>query len=170
MRIDVRLSSAIGLAIVSGLVLLDVFLDAASGGDATHIALETAIAIVALTALAILVRDWHRNRDRVQALDRESSEWKARSRKWIHGLAAEMDRQMDRWGLTAAEKDVAFLLIKGLSTKEISAVRHRSEQTIRTQASSIYAKAGVSGRVQLTAWFLDDLWVEDSSEAPNAPG
>lgn len=32
-----------------------------------------------------------------------------------------------------------------------------SERTIRAQARSIYAKAGLSGRAALSAFFLEDL-------------
>ena len=44
-----------------------------------------------------------------------------------------------------------------MSLKEIAAVRVTSERTIRTQARSIYAKAGLSGRAALSAYFLEDL-------------
>jgi hypothetical protein len=34
---------------------------------------------------------------------------------------------------------------------------HHAERTIRAQAQSIYAKAGLSGRAALSAYFLEDL-------------
>jgi DNA-binding CsgD family transcriptional regulator len=37
----------------------------------------------------------------------------------VRGLGAAVDRQFEDWGLTAAEKEVAGLLIKGLSLKEL---------------------------------------------------
>jgi DNA-binding NarL/FixJ family response regulator len=52
---------------------------------------------------------------------------------------------------------VALLLLKGLSVKEIAAVRATSERTIRTQARSLYSKAGLTGRAALSAFFLEDL-------------
>jgi len=61
------------------------------------------------------------------------------------------------WGLTPAESDVALFAIKGMSTKEIAALRVVSEGTIKAQTNAIYRKAGVTGRPQLLSQFLDDL-------------
>jgi len=44
-----------------------------------------------------------------------------------------------------------------LSFKEIAAVRKTLEKTVRQQASSIYKKAGVSGRHEFSAWFIEDI-------------
>ena len=52
---------------------------------------------------------------------------------------------------------MALLLLKGLSNKEIAAVRAASERTVREQARSIYSKAGLTGRAALSAFFLEDL-------------
>ena len=60
------------------------------------------------------------------------------------------------WQLTTSEKDVGWLLLKGLSLKEIAAIRQTMEKTVRQQASSIYKKAGLSGRHAFSAWFIED--------------
>jgi DNA-binding NarL/FixJ family response regulator len=52
---------------------------------------------------------------------------------------------------------VALLLLKGLSLKEVAAVRATAERTIRAQARSVYSKAGLTGRAALSAFFLEDL-------------
>lgn len=52
---------------------------------------------------------------------------------------------------------MALLLLKGLSNKEIAAVRAASERTVREQARSIYSKTGLTGRAALSAFFLEDL-------------
>jgi len=73
-----------------------------------------------------------------------------------------MDLLEDRfagWELTAAERDVALFSIKGMSTAEIAALRDTSEGTVKAQTNAIYRKAGVSGRPQLLALFIDDLIV-----------
>ena len=51
----------------------------------------------------------------------------------------------------------ALLLLKGLSTREVAAVRSTSERTVREQARSVYVKAGLTGRAALSAFFLEDL-------------
>ena len=52
---------------------------------------------------------------------------------------------------------MALLLLKGLAVKEVAALRATSERTIRAQAAALYAKAGVTGRAALSAFFLEDL-------------
>ena len=64
------------------------------------------------------------------------------------------------WQLTAAERDVALFLLKGLSTQEISDLRETSEGTVKAQTNAIYRKAEVTGRPQLLSLFIDDLMDE----------
>ena len=61
------------------------------------------------------------------------------------------------WGLTAAEREVAFLAIKGFSVEEIAGLREARSGTVRAQCAAVYRKAGVSGRAQLLSHFIDDL-------------
>jgi DNA-binding CsgD family transcriptional regulator len=73
------------------------------------------------------------------------------------GLGAAIDAQFDRWGLSPAEKEVGLLLLKGLSHREVAQARSVTEATARQQARAVYRKAGVSGRADLAAFFLEDL-------------
>ncbi|MEX0349456.1 MAG: helix-turn-helix transcriptional regulator [Paracoccaceae bacterium] len=66
-------------------------------------------------------------------------------------------RQFSEWGLSAAERDVALMSIKGLSVAEIAALRQTKEGTIKAQSASVYKKAGVSGRLQLLSYFVEEL-------------
>ncbi|WP_420003295.1 helix-turn-helix transcriptional regulator [Arenibacterium sp. LLYu02] len=65
--------------------------------------------------------------------------------------------QFDAWGLTEAEREVALLGIKGYSIAEIASLRNTKEGTIKAQNAAVYRKAGVSGRLQLLAHFVEDL-------------
>ena len=87
----------------------------------------------------------------------QGQRWRTEARSLLNGLGEAMEAQFSRWNLTEAEREVALLLLKGLSVKEIAAVRATSERTIRTQARSLYAKAGLTGRASLSAFFLEDL-------------
>ena len=71
-----------------------------------------------------------------------------------------IDRQFTLWGLTPAERDVGLMAIKGLDLAEIAALRGAAQGTVRAQLTRIYAKAGVSGRAQFAAWFVEDLMGE----------
>jgi DNA-binding CsgD family transcriptional regulator len=104
----------------------------------------------ALAAASGLARDLAESR---AAAER----WRAEARDLLLGLGTLIDRQLTRWGLTAAEKEVALLLLKGLSHKEVARARDVSEATARQQAAAVYRKAGLGGRHDLAAFFLEDL-------------
>ena len=87
----------------------------------------------------------------------QGRQWRDETRVLLKGLGEAIDRQFLTWKLTEAERDVGLLMLKGLSLKEIAAARVTSERTVRAQARSIYAKAGLSGRAALSAFFLEDL-------------
>ncbi|QFS97071.1 hypothetical protein FIV06_06550 [Labrenzia sp. THAF191b] len=72
-------------------------------------------------------------------------------------LARIIDGQFAEWGLTPAERDVGLLALKGLDLSEIAQLRGAAQGTVRAQLTRIYAKAGVSGRHQFAAWFVEDL-------------
>jgi DNA-binding CsgD family transcriptional regulator len=98
----------------------------------------------------LLVRD-------LDAAQAEADRWRREADEVLRGLGAAIDRQFERWSLSAAEKEVALLLLKGLAHKEIAEVRDTSERTVRQQSLAIYRKAGLSGRAELAAFFLEDL-------------
>jgi DNA-binding CsgD family transcriptional regulator len=87
----------------------------------------------------------------------EGAEWRARVQELMRGLGDAIDQQFSRWNLSPAEKDVALLLLKGYSHKEVAELRSRAERTVRQQALAIYRKANLSGRASLAAFFLEDL-------------
>ena len=53
------------------------------------------------------------------------------------------------FGLSAAEAEVALLLVYGHSLRSAAEVLGVSEHTVRTQTKKIYARTGCSGQVQL---------------------
>lgn len=68
-----------------------------------------------------------------------------------------IQEQFEGWKLSDSEQEIAIFLLKGLSFKEIAALRHTREKTVRQQASVIYTKAGVTGRHDFAAWFFEDF-------------
>jgi DNA-binding NarL/FixJ family response regulator len=99
----------------------------------------------------------------------QGRQWRDETRALLRGLGEAIDRQFLTWKLTEAEREVGLLILKGLSLKEIAGARVTSERTIRAQARAIYAKAGLSGRAALSAFFLEDLLapVEHINPQPN---
>lgn len=65
------------------------------------------------------------------------------------------------WGLTESEREIALMLIKGFSVQEIGDLRNRRPGTVKSQSNAVYRKAGVSGRNELVAYFVEDLLAGD---------
>jgi DNA-binding CsgD family transcriptional regulator len=114
--------------------------------------------------MVLLIQVTHRQREETRTLIRDleiaraqGQRWRSDARALLDGLGEAIDVQFSRWNLTDAEREVALLLLKGLSLKEIAAVRASSERTVRAQARAVYSKAGITGRAALSAFFLEDL-------------
>lgn len=120
--------------------------------------------VVMSVGVVLLVQVARRQRDEQLTLIRDlevarvqGQRWRAETRTILNGLGDAIETQFSRWNLTEAEREVALLLLKGLSLKEIAAVRATNERTVRAQARALYSKAGITGRAALSAFFLEDL-------------
>ena len=154
------------LLLIALLVVMDVVGDLRQGASAWHVALEILAAGLALLGAVHLLRSTLRLRRRLvrQAEDlsrvrAQAEDWRQQARRHVEGLSRSIDAQLDGWRLSPAEKEVAFLLLKGLGLREIADLRGTHEKTVRAQSASIYAKAGLAGRPELAAFFLEDLLV-----------
>jgi DNA-binding CsgD family transcriptional regulator len=118
----------------------------------------TSVGVVLLFRVTQRQRDEHVKVIRDLELARaQGQRWRTEARSILNGLGEAIEKQFTRWNLTEAEREVALLLLKGLSHKEIATVRAASERTVREQARAIYGKAGLTGRAALSAFFLEDL-------------
>ncbi|WP_269583042.1 helix-turn-helix transcriptional regulator [Roseibium sp. Sym1] len=130
----------------------DVFADLVGDLGSPH-SLQEAFVVFVLV-LGIFLAGWQlrltlqRMRDQERALDTARGE-----------LSRIVENQFEEWGLTPAERDVGLLALKGLDLAEIAEMRGAAQGTVRAQLTRIYAKAGVSGRHQFAAWFVEDLLV-----------
>ena len=102
-------------------------------------------------------RSLTRSREASVQLMVERDGWRQRAEKLLRGLGEEIDAQLRSWNLTATEREIALLLLKGYEHKEIAALLDRSDRTIRQHAVSVYRKSNLSGRAELSAFFLEDL-------------
>ena len=110
-----------------------------------------------LQCIASIHDDQQAIQDHLARQAARGEDWRAARATEIAAMSNAIAREFQAWGLTSAEIDVASLLLKGASMKEIALARKTSEATIRQQAQSVYRKAGLSGRVELSAYFLDSL-------------
>lgn len=94
------------------------------------------------------------NLKRVESENRAN---KAKLAEKINGISQHIQAEFIKWQLTATEKEIALMLLKGLTFKDIAEVRCKSERTVRQQAGAIYAKSSLANRSDLAAYFLEDF-------------
>ena len=129
-------------------------------GDLVEMALLAgAVALTAFTSVE--TRDIRVERlvllDDLAKARRDGERWRTASAAHVEGLSRAIAGQFRTWALTEAEADVAGMMLKGLSHKEVATLRQCSEVTVRQHATVIYRKSGLTNRAQLTAFFLEDL-------------
>ena len=139
-----------------------------------HLLVEGLAALGALGAAAWVLSTLRGHRKEVQRLQgdlarsrAEAERWRSETSELLQGLSHAIDHQFDRWDLSPAEREVALLLLKGLSTRDIADLRQTREATVRQQAQGVYRKAQLEGRAELAAFFLEDLLAPP--EAVNSP-
>jgi DNA-binding NarL/FixJ family response regulator len=165
--------------LIAALLCVDYLSDSQAHDVRLHAAIELTLMSVAVVAATVLWSRFVRLRRRERLLSGDLDRARAEARRWkteasdvLRGLGAAIDAQFGRWGLSSAEREVALLLLKGLAHKEIAEVRQTSEKTVRQQSLAVYRKAGLSGRAELSAFFLEDLLLPVDAPAPRtgAPG
>jgi DNA-binding CsgD family transcriptional regulator len=142
----------------------DMAADLASGIGAVHLVIETVALLLCLAAAVLTGLKLRVALYRARDLQRDLVGTRAdlvrvreESRELLAGLGSAIEAQFQRWGLTAAQSEVALFLLKGFSYKEIADLRQTTEHTARNQALAIYRKAGLSSRAEMAAFFLEDL-------------
>lgn len=153
------------LLVIFVIITFDIYTDSQEGASWGHLMTEGATALAAIAGIFYLVRgsyslkhDLQNEIKKSSQLKSESEKWRIAANKYIEGLSEAIDRQLTDWQLSVSEKEVALLLLKGLSLKEIAKIRNTAEKTTRTQSIAIYSKTGLSGRSELAAFFLEDLF------------
>lgn len=164
----------IGLfGLIAALIAWDLVVDYGEGADWRHVGIELLVLIAAASGMTLLWRRFHRTRSDLAEARAQARQWQAQNREIIQGLGRAIEAQFADWKLTRAEAEVALLLLKGFSHKEIATLRETSERTIREQARAVYRKSGLAGRSSLAAFFLEDLLLPlgtlNSSDRRSAP-
>ena len=146
---------ALVLAAASLFFAYDIVADLLDASEALlHILIESVVFVAISTVLFAELR-------RVGRLKSAVRTERDKTARLSGELLAVMRRQFGAWALSPSESEVALLLIKGLSMREISEARQVKEKTVRQQAASIYAKTGCAGRHELAAHFIEDLISHD---------
>lgn len=142
----------------------DIVIDLRHGASLAHVLQEAVLMSLAAALMLWLLWDIRHQRRLLEDLKRDLGR-SSRASKPVNPLiqiarerlSEAVDVQFRDWDLSRSEREIGLLLLKGLSIKEIAAVRDTHEKTVRQQASAIYRKAGVPGRHAFAAWFMEDL-------------
>ncbi len=94
----------------------------------------------------------------------ELIEWKRKHGATLLEMREIIIERFKKWGLTPSEVELAIYLIRGFSHKQISGLLEKSERTVRNQSISIYKKTGMTGRSELAAYFLEDIFELDEDD------
>jgi DNA-binding CsgD family transcriptional regulator len=71
-------------------------------------------------------------------------------------------------GLSNRESEVAELVTKGMSNKEVANQLFVTEKTVKFHLTNIYKKMNVKSRAQLIVWCLPHISFVEKEEAPAA--
>jgi DNA-binding CsgD family transcriptional regulator len=155
---------------------IDLVLDEPSTIWSFHVLFEVTMLALSLSAVAYLWLGWRdtgrklsHTREELDARGAERDAWRARAEKVLRGLGEEIDVQLRDWGLTPVERDTALLILKGFGHKEIATLQGKSDRTVRQHAATIYRKSGLSGRAELSAFFLEDLLLPTTDDVVLEP-
>ena len=171
-RLQLPLSLLLLAIAVGGAV--DLVLDQPSAWLSFHTIYEVVLVLAAAGTATGLWNQWRtavaegtRLRRTVSGHEAERDAWRAREERALAGFAKAVDDQFTAWRLTPSEREIALQLLKGKSHKEIAAQSGRSERTVRQHAASAYSKAGVDGRAELGAFFLEGLTLPVPADREN---
>ena len=78
----------------------------------------------------------HLLRTQIDEKSRDADQWRNEAKKLIAGLGQLMHQQFRQWKLSKAEQEIAVLLLKGFSLKEIASMRETAEKTARAASHS----------------------------------
>ncbi len=164
-----RLKEAIFIVMLLIIIVIngaDFIKDIKQGDEPLHISLEILTVVLSIWGIATLVSMACKRTDEIYALNQkvEKAETnlelsRSKLKEIGHVYSKYIHKQFEVWKLTPSEKEVALILLKGLSFKEIAEVRSTKEKTVRQQASTIYSKSNVAGRNEFSAWFFEDVLI-----------
>ncbi len=174
----IRLELILVVALVSIVVGggADLMLDRPADWLSVHVLFEMLLIVGALLMATTLWLGWWRSNRSVDSLRRslearreERDRWRASAQDALDGLAHAIDAQFTEWELTPSEREIGLLLMKGYSHKAIAKETGRSPNTVRQHSAALYRKAGLSGRAELSAYFLEGLLLpQEARDAPRA--
>jgi DNA-binding CsgD family transcriptional regulator len=154
------------LLLVIGLLNFYEFYNDLSDYDHTffHITIELVVVLISIFGIIFLMWEVIQRQREIEQLSQQLTLTRThldavhqKVRQASRQYAEVIQEQFTHWEFTQSEKEVAMLLLKGLSFEEIAQLRATKEKTVRQQATSIYRKSELNGRYAFAAWFFEDF-------------
>lgn len=171
----------VGLRLVLAVVLsatmvggaVDLYMDAPDSWRSAHVIYELLLIAAAMATSILLWRGWWGSRQTLAEANRrlathavEREAWREAAAAALENFSEAVDERFASWGLTPTEREIALRLLKGQSHKRIAFETGRSERTVRQHAVAVYQKSGLTGRAELSAFFLEDLLLPEKRQTP----
>lgn len=128
----------------------DSLLELATDTSKTHALMELPVAI------ALCIGTWFTALE-LRRLLRRSGEQDRALALASGAFLQVIERQFDTWRLTASEREVALMSLKGVELAAIADQRGSAMGTVRAQLARIYGKSGVTSRAQFASLFVEEL-------------
>lgn len=155
-------SYVVFMAVIILVGVVDLILDINSIVGIFHYAIEITFMLFALISGSYMWISYRRllkrSENKLRELLQESNHWREKHKNVLHGMHEAVISQLEKWGLTKSEIAVALYLLRGYSLKQIGGLLEKSERTVRNQSLNVYKKTGMTGRSELTAFFLEELF------------
>ncbi|MBL7664279.1 MAG: hypothetical protein JNM93_04045 [Bacteriovoracaceae bacterium] len=146
------------------LIAVDITHQLSTGIQLEFIMLELGICLSSLVGVSFAAVKFYEEKRINNQLNTELSQaktdaevWRKKTRSLSQQFIKAIEDQLKEWGLSHTENDIALLLIKGMSSKDIATLRNVTEKTIRAHSSAIYRKSGLKNRYELAAYFVDNF-------------
>jgi DNA-binding CsgD family transcriptional regulator len=156
--------SMVLFVLVAILIAWDIAWDLATGVTISHIIIELSMMLAAMIG-AFYFWNWLKVARRMESNQQrdlkkahaEITHWQEETRDLLQNLRKVIDKQFALWKFSPTEREIGFYLLNGLSLKQIAELRDSTDKSVKQQAYLLYRKAGLSGRAELSAFFLGGL-------------
>lgn len=143
--------AALALQALAALFFIgDALHELATDPDTRHPVTELPVSVALCVGIAFTLRELLRGR-------RHSDEQARALALASMAFVEVIESRFRDWRLTVAERDVAWMALKGVEVTEIARLRGAAQGTVRAQMARIYGKSGVTGRAQFASLFVDQL-------------
>ncbi|MBU0655646.1 MAG: LuxR C-terminal-related transcriptional regulator [Gammaproteobacteria bacterium] len=129
-----------------------------------HLSVDALVVLISFAGVGYLMWENQRKHREIETLNSQLrhshtriSDLHQKLQQAGKGYLQLIHQQLDEWELSPTEKEIALLLLKGLSFEEIASIRNTKEKTVRQQAISVYRKSGLNGRHEFAGWFFEDF-------------